>query len=1127
MGWGRAWVAVGMATVAVLSTVGGVLTSGALTATTAGATTPGCGGPKNLPSSGSELGVGGVLTSGQCLASPSDQYEFIMQTDGDLVEYFNAGGGESVWANNTDGHPGDHVVMQSDGNLVVYTANGTSLWTSGSQGTPGASLTLQDDGNVVVYGTNTSGAYPSWATNTVGARGHVLLANQTLQPNQYLVHSDYKLQMSPSGVLTLYSLQPYACPLWSAPTITGTATTASGYSVTPQSGSYLLLDNSGNLDLDAPNNPTPWWSASQTSTWTGGTAGSSGDYLTLQSDGNLVLYAPGGGVRWQSGTNDLRGFALCSGTKLQAGQYLVPWVEYPDGQTRAFTVPAPADHAVGHNEIKGSLVMQGTCNLVFYATRTGPVAWASNTNKGTNGHLYPGSQTPSSPYYGCYAEMQTDGNLVVEAPNDGKTGTALWQSGTKQTSTVPFNLGAIGPYMTVPLYNVTSTKGRAPFVLSTHGVTLGNPSPASESKVLQILGYVFDALSTLLTFVGGPLGAVFDALGTALSLVGIGVAIGTTAATGVGAARTSVATGQDAPSTSPSATCGTGLPSSGSSLPTGLLTQGQCLISPNGQYELVMQADGNLVLYYQSQSDPIWNSNTAGNPGAFLRLQGNGYLGVINSANTTTLFYAPNSQGTPNPDLVLQDDGNLVLYGSPGDGTGPHAVWSTGVASTVIGTCSAASPATGNAGTVITSGGCLYSPNHQYELVMQADGNLVLYYLPLNDPIWDSNTAGNPGAFLRLQSNGFLGVLNSTNTTTLFYAPRSVNTANPTLALGNSGNLILYGNNSTPSTPALPYAIWSTNTANLRGTSLPSGSTLTPGQYLESPNGTYKLSMGTTGLLELSYLTRPASTAGSYFCPMWSRPYNTTSIYYLGTKGPSYQPTLNAGSYLDMQSDGNLVVYPGTSSGATIGLSNTPTDAGAYLRVQNDGNVVVYTKNGSTALWSSGTNADRGPALCTNGTLHAGQYLTQVGFPNQTTKQVLRMTTSCQLTFDENTDPTNQYTETSVWRSTPALSGVAATGCYAVMQGTGNLVIYAPGDGNKAIWASNTEQATGPPNLVENLGPYSLVNPGTAGEIITDSGKYLWTEPASPTSKKAAADGSTANSALQVLLQVLVFALAL
>lgn len=70
-------------------------------------------------------------------------------------------------------------------------------------------------------------------------------------------------------------------------------------------------------------------------------------------------------------------------------------------------------------------------------------------------------------------------------------------------------------------------------------------------------------------------------------------------------------------------------------------------------------------------------------------------------------------------------------------------------------------------------------------------------------------------------------------------------------------------------------------------------------------------------------------------------------------------PLWNAGTQdkgvieLDMQSDGNLVVYNG--SGA-IPLSYTAGNPGAFLRMQDDGNLVIYSSSGAP-LWQSRTNA--------------------------------------------------------------------------------------------------------------------------------------------------------------------------
>jgi hypothetical protein len=45
-----------------------------------------------------------------------------------------------------------HALMQPDGNFVCYDATGHAFWATGTNGHPGSDIILQDDGNLVVYG---------------------------------------------------------------------------------------------------------------------------------------------------------------------------------------------------------------------------------------------------------------------------------------------------------------------------------------------------------------------------------------------------------------------------------------------------------------------------------------------------------------------------------------------------------------------------------------------------------------------------------------------------------------------------------------------------------------------------------------------------------------------------------------------------------------------------------------------------------------------------------------------------------------------------------------------------------------------------------------------------------------
>jgi len=54
-------------------------------------------------------------------------------------------------ASNTAGINAGHVIMQTDGNLVVYDAQGRDHWSTGTPGHASAYLVVQPDGNLVVY----------------------------------------------------------------------------------------------------------------------------------------------------------------------------------------------------------------------------------------------------------------------------------------------------------------------------------------------------------------------------------------------------------------------------------------------------------------------------------------------------------------------------------------------------------------------------------------------------------------------------------------------------------------------------------------------------------------------------------------------------------------------------------------------------------------------------------------------------------------------------------------------------------------------------------------------------------------------------------------------------------------
>lgn len=200
----------------------------------------------------SVLNSGETINKGDYLLSADSQSVLTLQNDGNLAQYqdFNI-----FWETGTQGSAASRLVMQSDGNLVLYNASGVALWSSQTQGNAGARLVMQTDGNLVVYST---GNAPLWANYIVHNPDHLSYINTTMQAGQ--------------SSARLYP----------------------GQSIDTADRRYrLLLQGDGNLVLYSPNRAT----------WATGTDGKQASFLAMQLDGNLVLYDKSGRPLWYSRTN--------------------------------------------------------------------------------------------------------------------------------------------------------------------------------------------------------------------------------------------------------------------------------------------------------------------------------------------------------------------------------------------------------------------------------------------------------------------------------------------------------------------------------------------------------------------------------------------------------------------------------------------------------------------------------------------------------------------------------------------------------------------------------------------------------------------------------------------------------
>jgi hypothetical protein len=163
------------------------------------------------------------------------------------------------------------------------------------------------------------------------------------------------------------------------------------------------------------------------------------------------------------------------------------------------------------------------------------------------------------------------------------------------------------------------------------------------------------------------------------------------------------------------------------------LDVGELLEDPTGRYRLVMQADGNLVLYTHHNT-VLWHANTDGTGANRAVMQHDGNFVVYDSDDRP--HFNTRTHRHPGSRLVLQADSNLVVYDSS-----QKPRWH--IHSVIPGWA----PISGDVISAPVS-----SPNGLYRLIPQGDGNLVLRLG--NRAMWHSRTHGHPGAQAAISDRG-------------------------------------------------------------------------------------------------------------------------------------------------------------------------------------------------------------------------------------------------------------------------------------------------------------------------------------------------------------------------------------
>jgi hypothetical protein len=235
------------------------------------------------------------------------------------------------------------------------------------------------------------------------------------------------------------------------------------------------------------------------------------------------------------------------------------------------------------------------------------------------------------------------------------------------------------------------------------------------------------------------------------------------------------------------------------------------------------------------------------------------------------------------------------------------------------------------------------------------------------------------------------------------------------------------------------------------GSTLSAGQDLTVDQALFSPSNTYFAVLQPDG----NFVVYPVQQGEDYES-------SGSALWSTGTFG---QPSTS----LDMQGDGNLVLYAG---GTAIWFTSTPTSPDDSLAMQDDANLVVYN-SAAVPQWSrgGGLTGYQGDELPNGFQMNSGMYLYS---PSGNYYAVMQ--------------PDNNFVVYPAGSSAEWSTGTYGDGATHIeMQPDGNLVIYTAG--GTAVWSSGTYGCTGDNLFMQNDG--NLVIYSASGTALWSSGGGL------------------------------------
>ncbi|MFF4267225.1 hypothetical protein [Streptomyces virginiae] len=237
------------------------------------------------------------------------------------------------------------------------------------------------------------------------------------------------------------------------------------------------------------------------------------------------------------------------------------------------------------------------------------------------------------------------------------------------------------------------------------------------------------------------------------------------------------------------------------------LDSGQSLVPTPGKPELVMQSDGNLVVYATTYPGgpklPLWYSGTYGNPGAYALMQEDGNFVIYKQGggpqtgggvwHTATYGDRANSYIRAS----IRDDGEFSVSGRSEDW-----YWSTETSEQPNKVCSTdASWIRGN-----------WAQSANAWLVLQHDNNLVMYRKRDGKAIWSSGTWGNRnGLNLEMGDNGDLTLHENGPNHTVRWRTGTGGNSDAYGLLQDDGNFVVYKKSGGPGKGG---ALWNSGTYN-------------------------------------------------------------------------------------------------------------------------------------------------------------------------------------------------------------------------------------------------------------------------------------------------------------------------